>query len=55
VPRLSDTQLLLMIFAMIVLELNHLKWIWWTQWKCGACGTANEHCECGRTKWVMYL
>ena len=54
-PQLSHTQLLIMIASMILLELNHLKWIWWTQWKCRGCGTANEHCDCGRSKWVMYL
>jgi hypothetical protein len=55
VPQLSHMQLLLMIAAMIMLELNHLKWIWWTEWKCRGCETANEHCHCGRSKWIMYL
>jgi hypothetical protein len=54
-PQLSHGQLVLMIGAMILLELNHLKWIWWTEWKCRGCGAANEHCACGRSKWIMYL
>jgi hypothetical protein len=54
-PQLSHGQLLLMIAAMILLELNHLKWIWWTEWKCRDCGEAHEHCACGRSKWIMYL
>ena len=37
-PQLSSGQLLLMIVTMIVLELNHLKWIWWTYWECAKCG-----------------
>jgi hypothetical protein len=44
-----------MIAAMIVLEVNHLKWIWWTEWTCGRCGDRNEHCACGRSKWLMFL
>jgi hypothetical protein len=55
VPYLSRAELLFAILALIGVELNHLKWIWWTQWKCRDCGTANEHCACGRSKWVMYL
>ena len=54
-PHLSQGQLLLMIVTMIVLELNHLKWIWWTQWDCRACGAKHEHCACGDSKWIMYL
>jgi hypothetical protein len=54
-PQLSSAQLLLMIVTMIVLELNHLKWIWWTQWDCRGCGTKHEHCACGERKWIMYL
>jgi hypothetical protein len=53
--QLSHGQLLIMIGSMILLELNHLKWIWWTEWKCRGCGVANENCDCGRSKWVMYL
>jgi hypothetical protein len=55
VPHLSQGQLLLMIVSMIVLELNHLKWIWWTQWECRECCTKHEHCACGHSKWIMYL
>jgi hypothetical protein len=53
-PQLSSGQLLVMIVTMIVLELNHLKWIWWTQWEC-RCGVKHEHCACGERKWIMYL
>jgi hypothetical protein len=54
-PQLSHGQLLLMIVTMIVLELNHLKWIWWTQWDCRGCGAKHEHCACGDRMWNMYL
>jgi hypothetical protein len=54
-PQLSPGQLLVMIVTMIVLELNHLKWIWWTQWECRGCGVKHEHCACGDRKWIMYL
>ena len=52
----SHTETLLWIVALFVLEVNHLKWIWWTQWSCRGCGDRNEHCDCGRSKkWLMYL
>jgi hypothetical protein len=47
--------LLLAIAALIALELNHLKWIWWTEWKCKRCGAANKDCACTDRRWVMYL
>ena len=54
-PVLGKTQLLLWICALVVLEINHLKWIWWTQWSCSKCGRKNEDCSCDRTKWMTYL
>ena len=48
-------QLFAAILALIVLEVNHLKWIWWTYWDCRRCGRKNADCgACGRT-WLMYL
>jgi hypothetical protein len=47
-------QLLFVIAVLIAVELNHLKWIWWTYWKCAK--HARPHCECGcRAKWLLYL
>ena len=52
---MSQTQILLSIVALIVLELYHLKWIWWEYWDCRRCSTKNMHCACPGTKWVLYL
>jgi hypothetical protein len=50
----SRTQVLIAILGLILLELNHLKWIWWEHWHCGRCGSKNRDCACS-TKWIMYL
>lgn len=52
---MSQTQILLWIVALLVLELNHLKWIWWENWDCRRCRLKHKDCACGTTKWVMYL
>ena len=52
----SRTQILLWIVALFLLEVNHLKWIWWEHWHCRACTAAHKDCACGATsRWVMYL
>jgi hypothetical protein len=51
---LSQTQILLWCIALIVLELNHLKWIWWTYWECAKCSRKHKDCGCS-SKWIMYL
>jgi hypothetical protein len=51
---LSQTQILLWCIALIILELNHLKWIWWTYWECAKCGRKHKDCSCS-SKWVMFL
>ena len=43
---MSEAQILLWIVALSALELCHLKWIWWTEWRCGRCAKKNEHCAC---------
>jgi hypothetical protein len=50
----SNTQILLWCIALIIVELNHLKWIWWTYWECAKCGHKHKDCGCG-SKWVMFL
>ena len=52
---MSRTQILLWIVALFVLEVNHLKWIWWENWACGRCSAKHKDCRCGTTKWIMYL
>ena len=47
-------QLLFGIVSMLVLEVNHLKWIVWTHWDCRKCGRKHKDCGCGR-KWLLYL
>jgi hypothetical protein len=52
----SRTEILLWIVALFLLEVNHLKWIWWEHWHCRACTVAHKDCACGATsRWVMYL
>jgi hypothetical protein len=42
------------IVALICVELVHLKWIWWTQWRCRRCGQTNNVCRHG-AKWMFLL
>ena len=52
----SQTQTLLWILALFVLEVNHLKWIWWEHWDCRGCSTKHKDCACGSTaRWIMFL
>ena len=52
----SRTEILIWIVALILLELNHLKWIWWEHWSCRACSVKHKDCSCGATaRWLMYL
>jgi hypothetical protein len=52
----SQTTILLWILALFILEVNHLKWIWWEFWTCRTCTVAHKDCTCGKTsRWVMYL
>jgi hypothetical protein len=52
----SQTQTLLWILALFVLEVNHLKWIWWEHWDCRSCSSKHMHCACGSTaRWIMFL
>ena len=56
VRHVSETQILLWISALFVLEVNHLKWIWWEHWDCRACSSKHKDCTCGSTaRWFMYL
>ncbi len=53
---MSRTEILLWIVALFVLELNHLKWIWWEYWDCRQCTAKHKDCACGATsRWFMYL
>ena len=54
--RVSRTEILLWIVALFVLEVNHLKWIWWEYWDCRACTAKHKDCSCGATaRWMMFL
>jgi C4-type Zn-finger protein len=53
---MSQAETLAAIVVLFVVELNHLKWIWWTQWTCRACGHRNRDCPCSdKWKWMVYL
>ena len=41
------------IVALILVEVTHLKWIWWNYWVCRK--HARVHRECGCSNWIMYL
>ena len=51
---MTRVEILASCVGLIVLELNHLKWIWWEFWDCRRCGVKNRECGC-RSKWMMYL
>jgi hypothetical protein len=52
----SRTEILLWIIALFVLEVNHLKWIWWEYWACRGCQVKHKDCSCGETaRWLMFL
>jgi hypothetical protein len=50
---LSEAQILLCCVAPIILEVNHLKWSWWTYWERSA-AASDKDCDCS-FKWVMFL
>ncbi len=53
---LDRGQILLWILALIVLEVQHLKWIWWEHWDCRRCSQKHKDCGCGATsRWIMYI
>jgi hypothetical protein len=47
--------LLVAILGMLLLELNHLRWLWWENWMCRRCGVKYKDCAYGHRKWIMYL
>ena len=51
---MSRTQVFIWCVVLIVLEINHLKWIWWTYWDCRKCHVKNKDCGCS-AKWLMLL
>ena len=53
---MSRLQILLWIVALFVLEVNHLKWIWWENWSCRHCSQKHKDCACENARnWLMYL
>jgi hypothetical protein len=56
VRHVSQTQILVSIAVLILVEVNHLKWIWWTQWQCRTCGAKNRDCPCSdKWKWMLFF
>jgi hypothetical protein len=52
----SQTAIFLWILALLALEVQHLKWIWWEHWQCRRCSAKHKDCSCGATRsWVMFL
>jgi hypothetical protein len=48
---MSRGEILLWCFVLIVLEVQHLKWIVWEHWHCRRCGV--KHRECGHLSRLM--
>jgi hypothetical protein len=45
-PLVSQNGIILWIVALIVLEVQHLKWIAWEYWDCRRHGVKNKECRC---------
>ena len=52
---MSPALLLFAIVCMIVLEMQHLRWIWWEYWDCRSCGVKNKHCGCEKFRWQLWV
>ena len=53
--HLGPDQIMLWIVALLVLEVMHLRWIWYEHWHCRRCHAVNRHCSCGRAERIMRL
>jgi hypothetical protein len=51
----SPNLLLFAIVTMIVLEMQHLRWIWWEYWDCRACTVKNKNCRCDKFRWQLWV
>jgi hypothetical protein len=49
--QLSNSIILIWCVTLILLEIQHLKWIVWEHWTCRRCGM--KHHECGHLSRVM--
>jgi len=45
-PLVSQNGIILWIVALIILEVQHLKWIAWEYWDCRRHGVKNKDCRC---------
>jgi hypothetical protein len=53
---MTQTQIFIGILVLFLVEVNHLKWIWWNHWHCRTCGVRNRHCGCSdKWKWMVLL
>jgi len=53
---MSQTAILIAILIFFLVEVNHLKWIWWNHWLCRTCGVRNRECACSdKWKWMVLL
>ena len=51
---MEHPELALTICTMIAVEIAHLRWILWTQWRCRRCSTVHIECQC-KPGWVKIL
>jgi hypothetical protein len=47
-------ELLAPIATLLAIEIAHLRWVLWTQWRCRKCHVAHIECEC-KPGWVKIL
>jgi hypothetical protein len=52
--RLSDVEILVWCTILILLEIQHLKWIVWNDWDCRTHRMKNKECRC-KAKLMLWL
>jgi hypothetical protein len=51
---MEHPELALSICTLLAVEIAHLRWILWTQWRCRKC--SETHIECGcKPAWLKIL
>jgi hypothetical protein len=50
----SQTGIFLWIVALLILEVQHLKWIAWEYWDCRRHGVKNKECRC-KARLMLWL
>ena len=51
---MSRPEILIWVFSLLALEIQHLKWIVWEHWNCRKHGVKNKECRC-KARMILYL